>query len=124
MSFVNHKTSNPGPNDMYGYAFLTLPNPKSPSNPKGVTIDDKILPQRDIYDLSAGTDTWKEMHGVDLYFLEEAVAEREYATTQFSSRRGTRAQWPESWQQWITWDGGYIWSWYWRQICGRWDETG
>ena len=124
MSYVNHKTNTPGGSDLYGYAFLTLPNPKTPSNPKGVTIDGKILPARDIHDLSAGTNTWKEMHGVDLYFLEEAVAERQYATTQFSSSRGTRAQWPASWQQWITWDGGYIWAWYWRQICGRWDETG
>lgn len=50
MSLVNHKTNTPGPSDMYGYAFIGLPNPRTPSNPKGVTIDGNILPVRDIYD--------------------------------------------------------------------------
>ena len=81
MAYVNHKTTTPGGSDLYGYAFVGLPDPKSISNPKGVTIDDKILPARDIYDAAHGTNTWKEMHGVDLYFLEEAEAERYYATT-------------------------------------------
>lgn len=124
MSYVNHKTSTPGGSDLYGYAFIGLPNPRTTSNPKGVTIDGQILPARDVYDQTHGTDKWKEMHGVDLYFLEEAVAERYYASTQFSTNRGTRPQWPISWQTWDTWDGGYIYSYWWRQICGRWDETG
>ena len=124
MSIVNHKTNTPGPSDMYGYAFLTLPNPRTPSNPKGVTIDGKILPARDVYDQTHGTDTWKEMHGVDLYFLEEAEAERYYATTQFSTSRGTRPQWPVNWQTWHTWNGGYIYSYWWRNVCGRYDEIG
>lgn len=98
MSYVNHKTNTPGGSDLYGYAFLTLPNPKSAVNPKGVTIDEKIMPARDIYDSQHSTDTWKEMHGVDLYFLEEAEAERYYATTQFTNDRGTRPQWPVNWQ--------------------------
>ena len=108
MAYVNHKTTNPGGSDLYGYAFIDLPNPKSPSNPKGVTIDGNILPMRDIHDLSAGTNTWKELHGVDLYFLEEAEAERYYATTQFSTSRGTKSQWPENWQTWMTITDGII----------------
>ena len=124
MSYVNHKTTTPGGSDLYGYAFLTLPNPKSAANPKGVTIDEKIMPARDIYDSQHSTDTWKELHGVDLYFLEEAEAERYYATTQFSNDRGTRPQWPVSWQQWHTWNGGYIFSYWWRDVCGRYDEIG
>ena len=124
MSIVNHKTTTPGGSDIYGYAFLTLPNPKSPSNPKGVTIDDKIMPVRDIYDYTHGTNTWKEMHGVDLYFLEEAEAERYYASTQFSSSRGSRAQWPINWQTWNTWTKGTIGSGWWRTVCGRYDEIG
>ena len=124
MSLVNHKTNTPGGSDLYGYAFIGLPNPKSPSNPKGVTIDGNILPMRDIHDLSAGTDTWKEMHGVDLYFLEEAEAERYYASSQFSGDRGTRPQWPINWQTWNTWSGGYIYSYWWRSVCGRYGEIG
>lgn len=64
------------------------------------------------------------MHGVDLYFLEEAEAERYYATTQFSGDRGTRPQWPVNWQIWNTWSGGYIYSYWWRTVCGRYDEIG
>ena len=64
------------------------------------------------------------MHGVDLYFLEEAEAERYYATTQFSTDRGTRPQWPVNWQTWNTWSGGYIYSYWWRTVCGRYDEIG
>lgn len=124
MSYVNHKTTSPGGSDLYGYAFLTLPNPKSASNPKGVTIDGKILPARDIYDAQHHTETWKEMHGVDLYFLEEAEAERYYATTQFTSDRGTRPQWPINWQAWHTWNAGNIYSYWWRSVCGRYDEIG
>lgn len=124
MSIVNHKTTTPGGSDLYGYAFLTLPNPKSPSNPKGVTIDDKIMPVRDIYDAQHNTNTWKEMHGVDLYFLAEAEGERYYATTQFSSSRGSRPQWPVNWQGWYTWNKGTIGSGWWRTVCGRYDEIG
>ena len=123
MSYVNHKTTTPGGSDLYGYAFLTLPNPKSAANPKGVTIDEKIMPARDIYDGQHGTDTWKEMHGVDFYFLEEAEAERYYATTQFTER-GTRPQWPVNWQTWHTWNAGNIYSYWWRDVCGRYDEVG
>lgn len=109
---------------MYGYAFIGLPDPKSPTNPKGVTIDGNILPARDIYDYAHNTNKWKEMHGVDLYFLEEAEAERYYATTQFSGVRGTYAQWPQNWQRWNTWSGGYVYSYWWRDVCGRYDEIG
>lgn len=124
MSYVNHKTSTPGGSDLYGYAFLTLPNPKSPSNPKGVTIDDKILPARDIHDLSASTDTWKEMHGVDLYFLEEGVAERYYAPRQFilNNRTPTSPFPPDGWQAQTSLAS--IQSNSWRNVCGRWDEVG
>lgn len=64
------------------------------------------------------------MHGVDLYFLEEAEAERYYATTQFSGDRGTKAQWPQYWQVWTTWNEGNIYSYWWRRVCGRYDEVG
>jgi len=125
MSYVNHKTTTPGGNsDLYGYAFIGLPDPKSPTNPKGVTIDGNILPARDIYDYAHNTNKWKEMHGVDLYFLQEGVAERYYASLQFTGTRGTAAQWPQTWQIWDRWTAGIISSYWWRQMCGRYDEIG
>lgn len=126
MSYVNHKTTTPGGSDLYGYAFVTLPNPRTPANPKGVTVDEKIMPYRDIHDLSAGTDTWKELHGVDLYFLQEGAAERQYAYQQFASTRSPsyNYHWPAQWQIWATMNSGFIPSSYWKEVCGRYDEVG
>lgn len=50
------------------------------------------MPNRDIDDAANGTDTWKVLRGVDLYFAAEGALERWYAGQQFQ----LPGQWPRS----------------------------
>lgn len=93
MSIVNQRSAN-NPNyansaQKYSYSFVQPPPAWSASAPGGITIDDKIMPNRDVDDAANGTDTWKILRGVDLYFAAEGAYERYYASNQF--------QLPESW---------------------------
>jgi len=122
MSIVNHRSVNPGPADPYGYAFVTPPPQRTTAFPKGVTIDDKILPVRTIDDAANGTDTVKELHGVDLYFLSEGAQERRFVVEQFYGRNETSPAIPTKFN--LSYSTGRIASGEWKQVCGRWSEEG
>lgn len=71
-------------NDLkYYYSFVQPPRAWSASSPGGIICDEKIMPNRDIDDSQNGTDTWKVLRGVDLYFAAEGALERWYAGQQF-----------------------------------------
>ena len=76
----------------YYYSFVQPPPAWSASSPGGIICDEKIMPNRDIDDAANGTDTWKVLRGVDLYFAAEGAYERYYAGQQFQLP-GT---WPRS----------------------------
>jgi hypothetical protein len=63
----------------YYYSFMQPPPAWSAQSPGGITMDDKIMPNRDIDDAANGTDTWRVLRGVDLYFAVEGALERYYA---------------------------------------------
>lgn len=63
----------------YNYSFVQPPPAWSASSPGGIICDEKIMPNRDIDDAQNGTDTWKVLRGVDLYFAAEGALERYYA---------------------------------------------
>ena len=88
---VDHRTQQTS-QDLDYYYFVKPPPERNSSNPLGVHVDGKIMPQRDIDDATNGTDTWKELHGVDLYFAEEGALERSYASHQFDGRYVIREQ--------------------------------
>lgn len=67
----------------YYYSFVQPPPAWSASSPGGIICDEKIIPNRDIDDSQNGTDTWKVLRGVDLYFAAEGAYERYYAGQQF-----------------------------------------
>ena len=94
----------------YNYSFVQPPAAWSASSPGGIICDDKIMPNRDIDDAQNGTDTWKVLRGVDLYFAAEGALERYYAGNQF--------QLPYSWPRntyTYTRNSGVIESYLWQQ---------
>ncbi len=109
MAYVDHRTSNPA-QDQYGYALVKVPDDRTTTNPKGCAISGDILPVRDIYDYANGTDTWKELHGEDIFFLLEGVIERRLAVTQFTGRYSSQYSqtWPTSWWNQYTYTTGGI----------------
>jgi len=88
MAIVNQRSAN-APNytnssQKYVYSFVQPPPAWSAQAPAGITMDDKIMPNRDLDDAANGTDTWRVMRGVDLYFAAEGALERYYASNQFN----------------------------------------
>lgn len=88
---VDHRTQTTS-QDLDYYYFVKPPNERNSSNPKGIHVDGKIMPQRDIDDKTDGTDTWKILRGIDCYFAYEGALERTYAAHQFDGRYVNRAQ--------------------------------
>ena len=128
MSLVNHRTNTPGASDIYGYCLGTVPNQRTAQFPKGVTIDGSIMPVRDINDFNNGTNTWKELHGEDLYFIEEGSWERLLGCNQFGGigtnlRTNKNGTFPNTWQSQYFQDEGYITSYAWRYSQGNWKAS-
>lgn len=100
MSYVSQRSSSENPNFTtpsmkYYYQFIQVPKtPWRASAPAStVTIDGGIMPKRDVDDAANGTDTWKILRGVDMYFAFEGALERWTASNQFYT---TSSTWPRS----------------------------
>ena len=83
MSIVSQRSANQpsftNPAMRYYYSFVQPPPAWSAQAPGGIIMDDRIMPNRDIDDAADGTDTWRVLRGVDLYFAAEGALERYYA---------------------------------------------
>lgn len=83
MSIVSQRSPNQpsftNPAMRYYYSFVQPPSAWSAQSPGGIIMDDRIMPNRDIDDAANGTDTWRVLRGVDLYFAVEGALERYYA---------------------------------------------
>lgn len=100
MSYVSQRSSTTYPewtnnSKKYYYQFIQVPNsPWSASAPAStVTIDGDIMPKRDVNDAANGTDTWKILRGVDMYFAYEGAYERWTASNQFYTIDWPRSTW-------------------------------